>query len=270
MKKISALLGVVGFLYSASNAFAHEFWLSPTDYTVAVGEQMQVRLLQGTGMKGSPLIYLPADIARFNIVEGETERAVTARMGDEPALDMPAGPDGLAVVVHETMDSEVIYTDFAVFERFVTHKSFNAALAEHAARGLPQTGFSETYRRHAKSLISVGSGVGKDRAMGLKIEIVALANPYTDDLSAGMPLQVLLDGAPRADAQIELFQTAPDGNVTISLYRTNASGEVVVPVKQGMEYLVDTVLLTALPNNNPAAGPVWHSDWASLTFQTPD
>ncbi len=124
--------------------------------------------------------------------------------------------------------------------------------------------------------------------MGLKIEFVAEANPYTDDLTSGMPLLLLLDGAPRADAQVELFQTAADGTVTITLhrtdaegrvtvpvlpgmeYRTDAEGRVTVPVLPGMEYLVDNVDLRALPNDDAAAGPVWHSDWASLTFRTPD
>jgi uncharacterized GH25 family protein len=270
MKKISMLLAAIGVLYSAGSAIAHEFWLGPADYTLGIDGEMKVRLFQGVGMKGFPLIYLPADIARFEVIQGDTQRNVIARMGDEPALTMTAGPEGLAVVVHETMDSVVSYTDFAVFQRFVAHKNFTTALADHAARALPETGFKETYRRYAKSLVAVGSGAGADRAVGLKLEIVALANPYTDDINAGMPLQVLLDGKPRVDAQVELFQTATDGTITISLHRTDANGSVTVPVLPGMEYLADNVRLTALPNNDAATGPVWHSDWASLTFRTPD
>jgi hypothetical protein len=37
-----------------------------------------------------------------------------------------------------------------------------------------------------------------------------------------------------------------------------------------MEYLADSVDLRALPNDDIDTGPVWHSDWASLTFRTPD
>jgi hypothetical protein len=144
-----------------------------------------------------------------------------------------------------------------------------AVEGQDAARGLPETGFRETYRRHAKSLIAVGSGAGADRAVGLAIEIVALANPYTDDLSAGLPVLVLLDGEPRRDVQVELFETALDGTVTITLHRTDADGRAVLPVRPGMEVLVDSVVLRRLPNDDPAAGPVWHSDWASLTFRTP-
>jgi hypothetical protein len=221
-------------------------------------------------MKGSSLIYLPNDIARFEVIQGDTARPVEGRMGDNPALVMTGLTDGLAIVVHETDDSMLTYTDFGVFQRFVAHKDFATALADHAARGLPEKNFRETYRRHAKSLVAVGSGAGADRVVGLAIEIVALANPYTDDLTGGLPVLVLLDGAPRADVQVELFQTAADGTVTITKHRTDAEGKALLPMRPGSEYLVDSVVLRRLPNDDPAAGPVWHSDWASLTFRTPD
>ena len=264
-------LSIVTILLLALNPYvaeSHEFWLSPDDYTLSDADVMQVRLRVGSDMKGPALSYLPHDIARFDVVQGDAVRPVVARMGDNPALVMEALTDGLAVAVIETADSRLTYKEFAVFGRFVAHKDFRTAIADHRARGLPDTGFQETYRRHAKTLIAVGDGAGADRAMGLKIEIVALANPYTDDLSAGMPLLVLLDGAPRADVQVELFQTTSDGTVTSTMHRTDAQGRVTVPVLPGMEYMADNVDLRALDNNDPMVGPVWHSDWASLTFRT--
>lgn len=270
MMKLSVLMTVVTFALSTAGAKAHEFWLTAEEYTIAPEDTLRVGLRIGSQMKGSSLIYLPNDIARFEVIQGDSARPVEGRLGDNPALVMDGLTDGLAIVVHETDDSSLTYTDFAVFQRFVAHKAFPTALADHAARGLPEKGFKETYRRHAKSLIAVGAGAGADRAVGLGIEIVALANPYTDDLSVGLPVLVLLDGTARADTQVELFQTAPDGTVTITLYRTDAEGRAVLPVQPGMEYLVDNVVLRTLPNDDPAAGPVWHSDWASLTFRTPD
>lgn len=264
------LIFAVTLALSAVSAKAHEFWLTAEDYTPAPGDTLRVGLRIGSEMKGSSLVYLPNDIVRFEVLQGETARPVTGRMGDNPALVMDGLTDGLAVVVHETMDSTLTYTDFAVFQRFIAHKNFAMALADHAARGLPEKNFRETYRRHAKSLVAIGSGAGSDRAVGLPIEIVALANPYTDDLFAGLPVLVLLDGAPRPDTQVELFQTAPDDSVTITLHRTDAQGRAILPMQPGMEYLVDNVVLRPLPNDDPSAGPVWHSDWASLTFRTPD
>lgn len=254
---------------SAISVQAHEFWLLPEDFMIDDGAQVRVSLRNGQHMLGANLPYLPENLPRFEMVMGETVTPVTARMGDVPAMDQTAPASGLAVVVVETVNLTVSYDEFAKFQRFAEHKAMPQVIAEHAARGLPETGFVEEYRRYTKTLIAVGDGAGSDRIMGLHIEIVALANPYTDDMTKGMPLQVLLGGKPRASARLALFEMAPDGTVTETPYTTDAAGQVTVPAKPGATYLADSVDLFALPNNDPAAGPVWHSDWASLTYFVP-
>jgi Domain of unknown function (DUF4198) len=255
---------------SALCAQAHEFWLLPEDYILDPGATMRVGLRNGEKMNGISLPYLPGNVARFDVVAGDSVTPVVSRLGDQPALAGTAPADaGLVVVVHETTDTTLTYDDFGKFQRFVTHKSVPDLVALHAARGLPQTGFGETYRRYAKTLIAVGDGAGSDRALGLRIEIVAMANPYTDDLSTGLPLLVLLDGKPRTAAQLELFARAPDGTVTVSNHTTDAEGVALVPTQPGFTYLADNVDIFALPNDDVAVGPVWHSDWASLTYMVP-
>ena len=250
-------------------AQAHEFWIAPVDFTIDVGGTITADLLVGSDMQGIPQPYLDGNIVRFDLVTGADVTPVTGRLGDQPAMAIPAKTEGLGIVLHETGATTLIYRDYRVFNRFVGHKNLNGVLALHAARGLPADGFAESYTRHAKSLIAVGTGVGADRAFGLKVEIVALTNPYTDDVSTGMNLLVLLDGKARADAQLEVFAKAPDGTVKRAAYRTDAQGIAKITVEAGTEYLADNVAMTALPNDDPAAGPVWHSDWASLTFQVP-
>ncbi len=267
--KLTFLIAVALATFSAVAAQGHEFWLSAKSYSVKPGQNIVVSLRVGSNMKGATLVYQPNLIARFDMIQGGSKRKVKGQIGDDPAMVMAAEGSGLVVVVHETGDNRLTYDKWETFLRFVTHKDFPGLPEAHAARGLPEKGFAETYRRYAKALIAVGDGAGADRAVGLRIEIVALANPYTDDLSGGMPLLVLLDGVPRADAQVELFETRPDGSVTSTFHRTNAAGKVTVPVRAGSEYMADNVDLVALPNNDISAGSVWHSDWASLTFRVP-
>lgn len=250
-------------------AAAHEFWLSPERYEVRPGEAIEVRLRVGEKFNGASYVYNPNRFHRFEIIENGETLPVDGSLGDDPAMAQAASRAGLAVIVHETTDSTLTYTDWSKFTGFVAHKDFPTALDRHANRNLPETGFKESYRRYAKALIAVGSGAGSDQPVGLTTEIVAMANPYTSDLTAGMPLLVLAGGAPRMDAQLELFDRSPDGTVTVSLHRTNADGQVTVPVTPGHEYLADAVMLIALDNDDPAAGPVWHSDWAALTFAVP-
>lgn len=257
------------FCLWGSLASAHEFWISPDAYVVANGEQVQAQLRVGQEFSGGGYSFNPRNFNRFDLVQGDTVTPVKGRLGDTPALNMAAPQEGLLVVVHETTANTLTYTQMEKFGNFARHKDFEWALDAHVERGLSTERFKELYHRYAKSLIAVGNAAGADREVGLKTEIIALANPYTDDIDR-LPVQVLLDGAPRADVQIELFERAPDGTVDITLHRTDANGRGEVPVKAGHEYLVDAVALLPLEPDDDPNSPVWWSVWASLTFKMPE
>ncbi|MEM7470365.1 MAG: DUF4198 domain-containing protein [Pseudomonadota bacterium] len=268
MRLINSVTTFWIFACIATAASAHEFWIDPERYQVQAGDPLKARLVVGQDFNGSSYPYRPSQITRFDIVTGDATLPVEGRIGDNPALDMIAPADGLLVVAHETVDSRLTYTEFAKFEKFVAHKAFPNVIAQHDARGLSRDKFVESYRRYAKSLIAIGDGSGADRAVGLKTEIVALANPYTDALTE-MPVRVLLDGQPRRNAQVELFEKAADDTVTITLYETDADGVARFPVRPDHSYLVDAVWAEALPNNDSEAGPVWKTHWTALTFSVP-
>ena len=259
---------IAAFVLAAVPASAHEFWISPQTYIIGAQDQLVADIRVGEDFKGGASAFLPSRFRRFDIVMDGTVYAVDGRIGDRPALAIDAPTDGLATVVHVTTDSLLTYREAVKFANFVNHKDFAWAIAEHAARGLPEAGFRERYSRYGKSLIAVGEGAGADQEVGILTEIVALANPYTDDLSGGFPVKVLYEGEIRPDTQIELFEKAPDGTVNITLHRTDAAGLATLPVKAGHEYLVDSVVMRAV---EPVIvnDPVWESLWASLTFMVP-
>jgi len=251
-------------------ATAHEFWLQAQDYQIAPDDTVVADIRIGQEFKGSSYTFFPRGFRRFDIALGDMVVPVAGRLGDQPAAQVAPLGEGLNILVHETTDMSLTYSDWSKFTNFVTHKDFAGALAAHAARGLPQTGFGEAYSRYAKALIGVGDAAGQDRAFGLETEIVALANPYTDDLSQGMAVRVLYRGAPRPDAQVELFAMTPDGEVDVTLHRTDAQGVAVLPVKPQMRYMVDAVVLRE-PSAELAAvrNVVWESLWANLSFAVP-
>lgn len=255
-------------MVAALPARAHEFWISPVLYMIPPGDQLRADLRVGEAFKGSASSFVPQRFARFDLVMGDRVTEVPGRLGDRPALAMTPPQEGLAIAVHQTADLSLTYSDWAKFENFVAHKDFAGVLEAHRARGLPETGFSELYSRYAKSLIAVGAGAGADRKVGLLTEIVALANPYTDDLSGGLAVQVLYQDAARADVQVELFDRAPDGTVAVTLHRTDAEGVARIPVTPGHSYLVDAVVLREA-DPETQRGAVWESLWASLTFMVP-
>lgn len=249
-------------------ATAHEFWIDPVEFFVSAGDEMAANLRVGQEFSGSSYSYLPRNFTRFEVYAGDEARPVEGRLGDVPALAMAGLPEGLAVIAHETTNSRLTYTEWDRFLRFAEHKDFGDVGTLHDERGLSREEFVESYSRHAKSLVAIGDGAGSDRELGLVTEIVALANPYTDDLSDGLPVQVFYQGEVRADVQVELFDRDPEGEVTITLHRTDAEGIALLPVEPGHAYLADHVVLEPVePTEDSPA--VWHSYWASLTFAVP-
>ncbi len=267
MLSVRPFVLAIGLTISAG-ANAHEFWISPEAYVVETGDQVQAHLRVGQEFKGGSYSFNPRNFSRFDIAIKDTLMPAPGRIGDTPALSMEAPDEGLFVIAHETSNFYLTYTDWAKFEKFARHKDFVPLLDDHEARGLSKERFVEQYSRHAKSLIAIGSGQGADKELGLKTEIVALANPYTENINA-LPVKILLDGIPRANVQVELFEKAPDGTVEISLYRTNADGIGTVPIKPGHEYLVDSVTVLPLEPEDVKVDAVWLSLWASLTFKVP-
>lgn len=247
-------------------ALAHEFWIEPLEFQVETGTPLGVHLRVGEEFYGAPQAYFENRADRFELRRDGTVTPYDGRLGDIPAMEIAPSDDGLLVVLHQTAPSTLTYESWEKFQAFADHKDFPNIRERHLARGLPLEEFDEAYTRHAKSLIAVGGGAGSDRPSGMEVEFVALTNPYTDNLTDGLAVQLLFQNTPHADAQIEVFDRAPDGTVAISLRRTDADGQALIPVTPGHSYLLDAVYL------RPYDGPedaVWESLWASLSFHVP-
>jgi len=269
--RLAALFLTFASSVISSAAFAHEFWLEPLNYQVENGETLQAQLFNGESFEGVEQAYLPQNFALFSVVAGDLNAPVTGRLGDMPALQQVPLAEGLHVVAYQSGVSTVNYEEFESFLTFATHKDFAGIAYRHGARSLPEVGFTEAYSRFVKTLIAVGEGQGSDTRIGLEAEIVALNNPYTDDISDGMQVQLFYKFETRNDAQVEMFAKAPDGTVEVTLHRTNDQGIALLPVQPGYTYLLDAVLLrTPSPELASASEAVWETLWASMTFAVPE
>lgn len=253
---------------TTSQPFAHEFWIDALKYQVETGENVQANFKNGEDFEGTTLAYFENRTVRYEAFQDGQATPVTGRMGDTPALNLEPQPDGLLVVIHQTAPSRITYSDWAKFQKFADHKDFTDVGTRHDTLGFPRDKFRESYSRFAKALIAVGDGDGVDTYKGLEIEFVALTNPYSVNapLSEGMGVQLFYQNAPRADAQVEVFDRAPDGSVTVSLHRTDGAGIARIPVTQGHTYLFDAVVLRPSAHDD---GTVWETLWAALTFAVP-
>lgn len=257
---------IVAASMAGSESLGHEFWIDPIAYEVAPGAPIVGNLKNGQNFVGGDLTYFDRRFTRFDLLQDQLVLPVPGRMGDIPALNATAPNDGLWTVAHQTTQRRLTYRDWEKFAAFAAHKDFPNISERHAERNLPPTGFSEVYTRFAKALVGVGDAAGQDVATGMETEFIAMANPYTDQMEGGFPVRLTYQGQPRADAQIEIFQRAPDGEVVVTTLRTDDAGAAVIPVRAGHIYLLDAVVLRPA---SPDSGAAWETLWAAMTFAVP-
>ena len=269
---------------------AHELWIEPLEYVIERDTTIRADLVNGQGFGGvvdgeqmgaSRIAFFPQRNAAFRYFLGSEDAPsapVQGDLGQVPAVDVPPLADGLHVVAYVSTPATLNYETWEKFQTFVDHKDLDndlpdlgdTALAAHQARALPEADFEEVYIRHSKTLVAVGDGDGVDVATGMETEIVALENPYTDDMTDGLRVGLLYQGQPRAAEQIELFERSADGTVTITLVTTDDNGVAILPVRPGYFYMADAVVLREPSTERAeATGAVWETLWANLTFAVP-
>lgn len=248
---------------------AHEFWLEPISYEVEVGKKIRAHEKVGQDFKGNKYAYLASSYESLNLTIGDKTRPVKSRLGDLPAVSELVENEGLAVISAITTPSEVTYETWEKFHIFIKNKRLHWAIKEHKRRELPEKNFTESYRRYAKSLVKVGHGKGKDRALGLLFEWVLEANPYTSN-DKPIKAQLLWEGKPHANTYVSVFNRLGDELIKSDLI-TDADGRVEIPRAKGGQFLINAVqMIEATEEMNKEKGVVWDSRWASITYELAD
>ncbi len=257
----------LGFLAAGLEAHAHEFWIQPHKYRLEDGNRLVADVRVGMDFGGNALAFLPDRINAFNITNSAGTRKIDGRIGDIPAVNITPEEGGLQILTLFSTSSMLTWDEFQKFRDFVNLHGMGWVLARHAERGLPDTGFNEAYTRFVKSLVAVGDGAGQDHFTGMFFELVAGKNPYTDDMTGGMPVTVLFRGEPLPDKQVDLFYRDLNGQVSRLSVQSDANGRAIVPDMGDGEYMVNVVhMIEPFPEDQARTGVVWHSLWASMTF----
>ena len=216
-------------MFSMSPLSAHEFWLNPQKYQVQSGDTVRVEFRNGEKFSGAQLAYFDRSTTRLQVLQAGKVSTPKPRDGDKPAVSVSKTKPGLMVVAHETSRSTLRYKTWAKFKKFTNHKKFTDMEARHDKRGLPREGFTESYTRHAKTLIAVGPGTGSDKRFGMVTEFVAKTNPYEATYKQKFSAQLLYKGKPRANAPVEIFDRPPSGPVRVSFTQTDGNGASCAP-----------------------------------------
>ncbi len=267
MNRPSIVIIAVFVALAARSASAHEYYLMPDSFTPAVGTEVAVDHRLGQKFKGNRLPYIGTWNLRSEIWEEGKKREVAGQDGDRPALKITSSSKQMYSVIHQ---SNVDFLTFKTWEKFQTYtkkEGLEYALADSENGTKPKIGLLEGYSRFAKTLIAPNGTVeGEDVPTGLKIELIALANPMTLKTGEALPVQLLYQGKPLAGATVKVFVGV--GNEFTHRLISNGDGKVEIPGEGPGPYLLNAIHMTE-PQSAEAKGKGahWESFWASLTYR---
>ena len=252
-------------------ANAHEFWIEPTQYQLN-DDLINAHLRVGQEFQGMVLMYNPQDFKTFKILSGSKNKKekIKGILGDVPAINITTNLDNLLIIYHETKDKYVDYKKFQKFEDFVNEKGYQQLIDTHFEKGFPESNFIESYRRYAKSLITLNGSEGKDKKTGLLFEFVLEQNPYKELSSEQMSGTLYYKKKPLKKNLVTIFSKYKNTKLSIVNTITDDKGKFTFDIEPGREYLLDSVVIYPLKADPEKNEPIWHSDWASTTFLIPE
>lgn len=250
---------------AVSPVSAHEFWIEPHDFSVDANTQIQADLRVGQDFKGDIFPYIPSRFAAFKSYDSLGEKDVGGVTGDLPALAMTPRTEGLSIFTYVSSGERIRFRAWEKFATYLDLEGLTAIPARHEARGLPRDDIRELYTRCAKALVSVGdASAERDRATGMRLELVAGESPALLAAGTEMSFTLLWQGEPLSDTQVALFKKGENPDTgTRTLARTDENGQASFTIPATGTYMAASVHMIEAPADLNAD---WQSFWASLTF----
>lgn len=249
-------------LWPASPAAAHDFWIEPASFRPAVGNKVPLRLFVGMDFAGAATVYLPDTFERYVAVGPDGEKNIPGILGDDPAGHFAVTRPGPYIVAYRSTLFTVTFDTLAEFEQYLDNEGLERVKTLRAFGPPKGKVIRENYSRSAKALVVAGKpGAAADRALGLRLELVAEKNPY---LAARVPLRLLYEGKPLEGALVVAFNKVEPLKKLKA--RTDKNGRVQLEFMRPGTWLVTSVHMFPA---SAKSGADWESVWASLTFERP-
>jgi hypothetical protein len=289
-RKTSASWLAVVLCFCVTAALANEFWLQPSNFRVAVGALVPVRLLVGDGFRGETWPRPTRRTLRFVRLSPTPLDSTDLRpalQADSVAPAFSCATPGTHVVVLTSAPS-FIELPPDKFTAYLRKQGLDAALLYRQQQGQTTTKIGrEAYRRCAKVLVLATSGLHAQaspadtmyrRVVGLPLEFVPEQNPYFLRTGAALTVRVLRQGQPAAGVLVQVWDASPPAirpatgqPIPAPVHFTthaNKSGRVLLRLPGAGPYLLATECIEpASPTLAQRAD--WLSTWATLTFEGP-
>ncbi|MBT8493005.1 MAG: DUF4198 domain-containing protein [Deltaproteobacteria bacterium] len=246
----------------AGSTLAHDYYVNPDRFVVAVGQSVPVRLFVGTPGTIKEHPYRSKATVWF-YAHGPGRRWVIAGKNYyRPAGSFRGSKPGVHTLVFRSNHSYIELPP-AKFETYLRHEGLRSIVAERKRRGESERPGRESYARHCKALVQVGGkSDGFDRRVGLPFELTALDDPFAAKAGTRVRFALTLDGKPHAGALVELMSL---GDMEVAAAATSSSkGIVALKIPKAGRWVVATTHMRRAPAGVKGD---WESLWATLTFE---
>jgi uncharacterized GH25 family protein len=244
-------------------AGAHDFWVNPERFTVAVGAGTALGLQVGHGDARRSAALPSRRIVRFAAWTPAGE--VIDLRSDGKLAPTEAGLHLLAL---ETDADAQSHLPADRFNAYVREEGLALAAAERERRGTSGQDAIERYRRVAKAVVQAGApGEGSQalatKRLGLPLEIVLAAAPA--DGARTLAAHVWFQGRPLAGALVKLTDLDHDA-APAAAQVTDGAGAVRFPRPPPGNWLLNVIWTTPLAGDE---GIDFDTIFSSLCFGVP-
>jgi uncharacterized GH25 family protein len=253
------------FFALASDLSAHDFWIEPSTFRPAVGEDFNISLRVGEHFKGEPVPRDDKKVKRFFVVSTYGEAPVPGLPATDPAGFAKVDTPGVAAFGYRS-ERTPITIEPEKFEKYLADEGLDDVLAARAKKGEKSKPGREVYSRSVKSVVMVGPKVREyDRRLGMAFEILIENDPAKWKADAPMEFRLLYDDKPLSGALVKAInRDDPDKTLTV---RSGKNGSASFKLPRKGVWLVESVHMIPAPKDVVDAD--WESVWTSLTFEIP-
>ena len=248
-------------------SYGHEFWIDPVNYHLTNKEIITAGVFIGDNFNGYQIPFSKEYFKNLNIFSNNNKLNVVGRLGDFPAINIKKTFKGLNIIQIESQMNYVHYKNLLKFEIFSKNKGYTNLADIHKKNNYPEN-FIESYKRYAKSLVSVDTIDGNDVDTNMELELIFLDNPLKN---LNKSKRVLLEYQNRilADHKVSIM-SLNNGYFKKEYVKTNDSGYFDFFFKKDTKYLIESVVIIEGSNKKKDNYAKWHSLWTSYTLKTPN
>ncbi len=253
---------LVGALAGAAPLLAHDTWIQAREGSVAPGTPARFDATSGDAFAVLDYAIAPDRIAREGLRAVGSTRRFTTRRREKTSLllESVVGNDAIATAWLELKPRKLELAPEKVkeyLEDIGEWETIGKTLATPPGR------WRESYRKHAKTFVRVGTPAEADRSwsdpVGLALEIVPEQDPTALHAGEALRVRVLWSGQP-----LEGFALVASvaGSKEHRVARTDSGGRATVSLDRAGRWLLAGTRL--VPSRKP--GLEWESDFTTLTL----